>query len=147
VAGSQLFGRFGAGEKEAVTQALHTANIYDLKDRLITTLSGGQRQRVFIARALVNHPTVLILDEPFTGVDIATQRSFYDFLEYLNREQGITIILVTHDMDVVTTEAHSVLCLNQSMLCFDHASTINADHLLQQMYGKPVTHVHNHTHI
>jgi zinc transport system ATP-binding protein len=70
---------------------------------------------VFIARALVNRPTLLLLDEPTTGVDHETQEHFYDMLGGFNRGEGITIVLVTHDIGVVDKHVSRVACLNQRL--------------------------------
>jgi zinc transport system ATP-binding protein len=81
----------------------------------IGRLSGGQQQRVFIARALVTSPKILFLDEPTTGVDTETQTSFYDLLDRLNRQEGLTIVLITHDIGIVNKHVTSVACLNQRL--------------------------------
>ncbi|MCK7480425.1 MAG: ATP-binding cassette domain-containing protein [Candidatus Moduliflexus flocculans] len=82
----------------------------------IGRLSGGQQQRAFIARALVTSPRILFLDEPTTGVDAGTQDSFYDMLDRLNRSEGLTIVLVTHDIGIVNKHVTSVACLNQRLV-------------------------------
>jgi len=79
----------------------------------IGKLSGGQQQRVFIARAIVNQPHILFLDEPTAGVDAETQEHFYDMLDDLNTKESITIVLVTHDIGVVNKHVSQVACLNQ----------------------------------
>ncbi len=81
----------------------------------IGRLSGGQQQRAFIARALVTSPRILFLDEPTTGVDAGTQDSFYEMLDRLNRNEGLTIVLVTHDIGIVNKHVTSVACLNQRL--------------------------------
>ncbi|RLA79758.1 MAG: zinc ABC transporter ATP-binding protein, partial [Epsilonproteobacteria bacterium] len=80
-----LFSRESQEDKEAVNSAMSKMNILDLKDKMVGTLSGGQRQRVMIARALASNPEILILDEPNTGVDMASQKSFYKLLQKLNK--------------------------------------------------------------
>ncbi len=87
----------GGGDPDAVDQALETMGIVDLKKRLIGDLSGGQQQRVLLARALVNRPDLLILDEPTTALDPETREHFYALLETVNRSDGTTVLLVTHD--------------------------------------------------
>jgi zinc transport system ATP-binding protein len=84
-------------------------------DWRIGKLSGGQQQRVFIARAIVNQPHILFLDEPTTGVDAETQERFYDMLDDFNRKESITIVLVTHDIGVVNKHVSQVACLNQTL--------------------------------
>lgn len=99
-----------------IDKALEKVDMKGIKDRRIGELSGGQQQRVFIARAVVNQPEILILDEPTTGVDAATQTHFYDMLNLLNKQHGITIVLITHDIGVVTRYVTKVACLNQRLV-------------------------------
>jgi zinc transport system ATP-binding protein len=94
--------------------------IKDLKGRRIGELSGGQQQRAFIARAIVNRPNALFLDEPTAGVDGETQARFYDMLAGLNQREGLTIVLITHDIGVITKHVDKVACLNQRL--FFHGS-------------------------
>ena len=86
-----------------------------LKKRNIGELSGGQQQRVFIARALVSDPELLILDEPTVGVDAENVQSFYQMLDDLNKNLGITLVLVTHDIGTITDKVTHVVCLNKNI--------------------------------
>lgn len=93
-------GRFrfaGKKEKEQVRQALVQVGMEGLGKRLIGRLSGGQQQRILLARALVNQPRLLLLDEPTSGMDEKSTEDFYRLLKTINREQGVTILMVTHD--------------------------------------------------
>lgn len=110
-----LFKRMPKDANEKVYQALQSVGMENFKDRNIGQLSGGQQQRVFIARALISEPKVLILDEPTVGIDHENVQSFYDMLVTLNKEQNITIILVTHDVDTVSNRISHVACLNQTI--------------------------------
>lgn len=106
----------GAKSKEYIDTALAIAGILSLKSRLIGDLSGGERQRVFIARALASQPDILILDEPTAGVDLESQERFYAFIKDLNKTHGLTILFVSHDMDVIAKETSSVLSLNRKLV-------------------------------
>lgn len=143
IARKALFEGMDEGDRQAIKRALDIAKITGLKQQQMSTLSGGQRQRVYIARALASEPKVLILDEPFVGVDIATETEFYDFLKELNEKQGLTIIFVSHDIDVVTEEAKSVLCLNKSVLSFGPADELQEQTAIESLYGKRITHIHH----
>lgn len=93
-------GRFrfaGKKEKEEVRQALILVGMEDFGKRLIGRLSGGQQQRVLLARALVNKPRLLLLDEPTSGMDEKSTEGFYRLLKTINQQQGVTILMVTHD--------------------------------------------------
>ena len=98
-----------------IDRALEQVDMKELKSRRIGELSGGQQQRAFIARAIVNGPDVLFLDEPTAGVDADTQTRFYDMLADLNRNKGLTIALITHDFGLMTRHVNKVACLNQNL--------------------------------
>jgi len=99
-------------DDKLIIAALKTVGMESLRDRRIGELSGGQQQRVFIARALISDPDVLFLDEPTTGIDQATQESFYKLLGELNG-RGITIVLVSHDIGKITRYVTKVASLNR----------------------------------
>jgi zinc transport system ATP-binding protein len=100
----------------AVRSALRQVGMESWQNRAIGSLSGGQQQRIFIARAIVNKPHILILDEPTTGVDAETQSNFYGMLNLLNRQEGITIVQITHDIGIVNKHINRVACLNQRLV-------------------------------
>lgn len=108
--------------RQRVRRALEAVGMAEFAKNSIGRLSGGQQQRVFIARALVTSPQVLFLDEPTTGVDADTQAAFYDMLDRLNKNEGLTIVLVTHDIGIVNKHVNRVACLNQRLVYHgDHA--------------------------
>jgi len=100
----------------SIQKALQQVGMETFKNRHIGGLSGGQQQRVFIARAIVREPHILFLDEPTTGVDAETQEHFYEMLDDLNKNTGITIVLVTHDIGIVNKHVTQVACLNQKLI-------------------------------
>jgi len=132
--------RFGQwltqADRMAIDRAIEIADIGSIRQRLVGELSGGQRQRVFIARALAAEPEVLILDEPATGVDANAQERFYGFLRQLHRDQKLTILLVSHDIDVVEQEVERVLCLKCKMVCHCDVGEFKREHYLHQMDGE-----------
>ena len=105
----------GKGDREKIMEALGKVHMETFAHRRLTELSGGQQQRVFIARAIVNEPDVLFLDEPTTGVDVKAQDEFYDLLGGLN-DHGITIVMVTHDIGVLNKHVKQVACLNRTLV-------------------------------
>ncbi|MDQ3872162.1 MAG: metal ABC transporter ATP-binding protein [Thermoproteota archaeon] len=133
---------------ERINSALKTVGLLFQKDRRVGELSGGQQQRVLIAKAIVNNPKLLILDEPATGIDHETQNIFYSLLKRLNEENRITIILASHDLDAVNRLATSVACINRSM--FFHCKTYeffeNADLLKAYSESSMQAHMHLHNH-
>jgi zinc transport system ATP-binding protein len=112
----QKFPRHPKQEESHISRALQQVGMEEQKNRRIGNLSAGQQQRVFIARALANRPKILILDEPTTGVDAKTQGHFYDMLNTLNEEEGITIVLVTHEVGILNRHVAQVACLNQTLV-------------------------------
>lgn len=132
-------------ELRTLDEALLLAEISHLADRKIGELSGGERQRVFIARALLARPELLILDEPLTGVDTSTQEKFYELLKRLDEEEGIAIILVSHDLEAVTHEVENLLCLHRTLICAGSPKKIDVGNLLEA-YAKKGLIVHNHVH-
>jgi zinc transport system ATP-binding protein len=113
-----LFRMHTKDDARAVTEALKRVEMLDFAERRISQLSGGQQQRVLIARALVAKPDALILDEPTAEVDINAQRAFYALLKRLNKEMKLTIILIMHDIGLVTRLVDKVICLNRTLLCY-----------------------------
>lgn len=130
-----FFEKFAKEDILAVERAMEISGISKYRDTLVGKLSGGERQRVFIARALASEPDVLILDEPTVGVDIGAQKTFYEFLSSLNREQKLTIIFISHDVDAVSQETKTVLCLNHNLVCHGLPQDMLNEHILERLYG------------
>jgi len=128
-----------------VERALEEVGIPDLIHRPLSDLSGGQRQRVFLARALVNQPKLLLLDEPTAGVDVAASESLYSLLRRLNR-QGMTVVLVSHDVGVVAQYVDGVACINRKVVVHDRPEVVLTDTNLAETYGCDVLFFH-HGHI
>lgn len=141
----KLFAKMDDNDRKQIKHALETADIWKQRDSLIGELSGGQRQRAFVARALAGNPRLLLLDEPFTGVDIASQRQFYELLKKLNKDHGLTIIFVSHDLDVISQEVGELLCLNKRLVCQGSPDSIIENNIIENLYGKKITHLH-HSH-
>lgn len=136
--------------KEKIELALETVGLLAQKDRRVGELSGGQQQRVLIAKAMVNDPKLLILDEPATGIDLEMQNKFYSLLKKLNEENKITIIWASHDLDAVNRLATSVACINRSMFFHGKADEFFENPDLLKAYSEASMqahmHLHNHTH-
>lgn len=110
-----LFHLLHAHDHEIVRTSLAQVGMEQYKDKIIGDLSGGQQQRVFIARALATQPEVILLDEPTVGVDSETQASFYQLLTKLNRELDLTLVLISHDIHVISQETTEVACVNKTL--------------------------------
>jgi len=110
------FSRLTSKEDRLIENILSQVGMEGHIQQRIGSLSGGQQQRVFIARAIANSPQVLFLDEPTTGVDKQTQEMFYDMLGHLNKHQGLTIVLITHEIGIINRHINKVACLNQRLI-------------------------------
>ncbi len=99
--------------KKRVFKALKTVGMHKYYKKLIGQLSGGQQQRVFIAKALVNNPQIIFLDEPTVGIDVKAVDSICCLLGELNRKMGITIVMVTHDISSIIYHSNKVLKLSE----------------------------------
>jgi zinc transport system ATP-binding protein len=110
-----LFRFFKKEDSQKVYDALEAVGMGKFSLRNIGELSGGQQQRVFIARALVSEPKLLILDEPTVGVDAENVSAFYQMLADLNKNRGITLLLVTHDVGTISGKVTHVACLNKHL--------------------------------
>jgi zinc transport system ATP-binding protein len=115
VSSRKFLGTKTKDDEEQIRRALEQVGMEAYEGWRIGKLSGGQQQRVFIARAIVNQPRILFLDEPTTGVDAETQERFYDMLDHLNKKEKITIVLITHDIGVVNKHVNQVACLHQTL--------------------------------
>lgn len=102
--------------RERVRQALELVGMAGYGRRLIGALSGGQRQRVLLARALISRPEVMLLDEPTSGMDLQSGENFYRLLAGLNRDYGLTILMVGHDVDRICSYVSTLYCLEEGTL-------------------------------
>lgn len=132
-------------DQELVKEALEKVGMADFSNTLIGDLSGGQQQRVLIARALASEPEILFLDEPTVGVDINAQEQFYGLLRKLNKDLSLTLVLVSHDIDVVAHETTEVACLNRTLVYHGTPKEFIKEKNLARLYGKGVKFiVHGH---
>lgn len=128
-------------------QVIDMLNINPVLDQTFVTLSGGQQQKVLVAMTLLKDPDLLILDEPSVGVDVQAQNAFYDVLNTLNDDHDITIILISHDVGMVSDHTEEVICINRSICCQGPTEAIPT--LLKETYGdefKIFDHIGGHDH-
>ena len=138
-----MMGRYGhlgwlrrprAVDHAIVTRSLEQMQITDLARVPIGELSGGQQQRVFLARALAQEPHILLMDEPFTGVDATTQQTMLDLLEQL-RAQSVTVLVSTHDLNLAATRFDLVLLLNRRVIAFGNAAHVFTPEHITHAFG------------
>ncbi len=120
--------------RQAAREILDRLGIGHLMHRHIRNLSGGQQQRAFIARALIRRPDLLLLDEPTTGVDVATRHDVLHLLHELNHD-GIAIVLTTHDLNAVAAHLPSLVCLNRRVIAAGTPREVLEPSVLRRLYG------------
>jgi zinc transport system ATP-binding protein len=130
-----LFPRLSPGKRKRVEEVLGMVGMASLAGRMIGELSGGQKQRVFIARAIVGEPRLLLLDEPTTGVDAAARDEFYRLLFDLMKGLSLTIILASHDLEVVPTQVDEIVCVNQKVFVHAAPDEIKDTEVFREAYG------------
>lgn len=133
--GLGLFKRPRKADKEAALQALDRVGMLPFADRQIGQLSGGQQQRLFIARALVQNAELLLLDEPFAGVDLTTEKSMIDLLKKL-KESGKTVFVVHHDLPTVEEYFDWVILLNTRLVAAGPVEEVFTKENLSYAFGK-----------
>ena len=119
---------YSKADQEQAMQHMERLGIGDFKKRSFSALSGGQQQRVLLARALCATDKLLLLDEPVTGLDPLVTEELYQLIVQLNRDLGVTIIMVSHDISSATQYADKILHINQSLLFYgDTKSYVNTE--------------------
>lgn len=124
---------------EAIPAALARVELgTDILRTPIGTLSGGQFQRLLVAFALLAEPTVLLLDEPTAGVDEPGQLRLNETVRRLQAEQGVTVLMISHELSVVFRYATEVLCLSRDHRCFGLPQKVLTPEILAEVYGQPI---------
>ena len=142
-----MMGRYGymnllrmpsARDRRRVMESLERVGLSNLRNRQIGELSGGQKKRAFLARALAQEGKVILLDEPFTGVDIKTEKQIIDLLLQL-RQEGHTILVSTHDLASISTFCDRIILLNRTILAEGPTEdTFTEENLAMTFGGLPV---------
>jgi len=138
---------------DRIDDALKEVGASVLKDSQLFALSGGELQRVLLARALIQEPQLLVLDEPAQGVDVNGQAELYRLIADIRDRHGCGILLVSHDLHLVMSATDEVICLNQHVCCHGHPEQVSNDPAYLELFGKKdaetlavYTHHHNHSH-
>jgi ABC-type Mn2+/Zn2+ transport system ATPase subunit len=141
-----MMGRYGymnrlriprSPDRRAVQASLERVEMWAMRDRQIGELSGGQKKRTFFARALAQQGSILLLDEPFAGVDIKTEKMMIHLLLEL-RQAGHTILISTHDLGSITTFCDQVVLINRSILAYGNTSEVFTEENLSRTFGGAV---------
>ena len=126
--------RPGRHDREVVRNCLEQVGMWQRRSDLVTELSGGQRQRVFVARALAQEANLLLLDEAFSGVDVASQEDLVAILRQL-RDQGRTVLMATHDLTGLAQRFDEVVCLNRHVCAYGPPDVAFTPEVLAELYG------------
>lgn len=142
-----LFQAIAREDKQLANAALEEVGMTAFRQRLIPDLSGGELQRVFIARALASEPEIILLDEPTIGIDQRARAEFYALLKRFNRERRLTLVLVSHDVDMVVKEARHIACLDRALVCHSLPGEFLAHSESSKLFKervKIIAHTHQH---
>jgi len=138
--------RFDRSDAAAVERTLEWMSISNIRNKLVGELSGGLRQRVLLARALVNEPELLVLDEPTTALDPETREHFYTLLYDMNRERKTTVILITHDTGTIGHYASRLLYLDKRLIFYGGFDEFCASEEMTGFFGEHGQHLVCHRH-
>lgn len=121
-------------DRQAVIESIRVVGLEGLEKRLIGELSGGQQKRAFLARALCRETRILLLDEPTAGLDIPAQNAFMDLLSGLKEDLGLSVVFVSHDVNVLAQHADEMACINRSMHLHGKPGDVIGSARLQEAY-------------
>ena len=124
----------GRRDREIVRDCLDRVDLWDKRKSLVTELSGGQRQRVFIARALAQEASIILLDEAFSGVDVGAQEGIVEVLQTL-RDEGRVVLLATHDLTNMAQRFDQILCINHHICAQGPPDVAFTPEVLEELYG------------
>jgi zinc transport system ATP-binding protein len=146
LAGRRLPRKLTPEDRQTIEKTLETMGITALRKRIIGELSGGQQQRVLLARAVVGGPELLILDEPTTALDPETREKFYTLLRDLNRDRGVTVILVTHDTSSIGTYASRFIYVDKEIIFDGTFDDFCHSEEMTNLFGEYAQHLICHRH-
>lgn len=139
------FFRFKKVSDEKITKITNLVGLEpSILEKQFGTLSTGQFQKMLIAWGLVDEPGVLLFDEPTSGIDIGGQETIYSLLHRFWKDRNLTIVLVTHDLNIVWEHADNVLCLNKDYVCYGKPNEILTPQMLGELYGTGVRFYKHH---
>jgi zinc transport system ATP-binding protein len=131
-------------ERENILSLVGLEGESDFLKKKLGVLSGGQLQRVLIAFALLDNPEVLLFDEPTSGIDISSEETIYSLLHRLQDTKNLTILLISHELQVVYRYADNVLCLNKEKICLGSPEETLDKESLKKVFGKEAGFYHHH---
>ena len=146
----QRFLSLTGNNNKTIQKALTRTGVDHVYNSPLHSLSGGELQRVLLARALLNKPHILVLDEPVQGVDTNGQRELYQLITDLRDEQGCSVLMISHDLHLVMASTDQVICLNQHVCCSGHPHQVKQHPAYLRLFGgesvELAVYTHNHDH-
>lgn len=140
-------------DEEQIDRVLTELRIAHLEQSPMNSISGGEMQRALLARALLNEPHLLILDEPAQGVDLAGQVELYQLIGKIRDRQNCGVLMISHDLQLVMSATDEVVCLNHHVCCHGEPEQVSSDPAFVELFGADIsrglalyTHDHNHEH-
>lgn len=131
-------------KKNTISDTLRLVDLQNFMSRQLCSLSGGQLQRILIARALIRKPKLLILDEPEAGIDVLAGQKFYELLQNLVKNEGLTVLISTHEIEIVRSFSDQVLCVNKSLICKGKPKEAITAETLNKMFSTNIS-FHRHS--
>jgi len=128
----------GDKEERRKREVIRDFGIDRFHDRRIGDLSGGEMQRVLIARAVIGHPKLLLLDEATSGIDIEGVKDFYEMIELARTHYGMTVVMISHEINAVYKFADKIVCLNRNMVCEGAPDKTLTPEIMEKLYGGEV---------
>ena len=119
-------------------EVLREVGVNAFMDKRLGELSGGQMQRLLMAKAMLKEPRLLMLDEATSGVDMAAEMTFFELIEHVNEEHGVTIVLISHEVQMVYKFATQILCLNKDLVCNGRPKEAITQEVLEKLHGKNI---------
>ncbi|MDR0953240.1 MAG: metal ABC transporter ATP-binding protein [Elusimicrobiota bacterium] len=137
---------FNKIDNKKTQEVMAKTNCLEYKNKLFYELSGGQQQRVLLARAIINNPALIILDEPSTALDASSRGSFFDLISNLNKKDGATILLITHDMAEIGKYINKFFILDKKIIFYGDKQTFCKSPEVANHFGPYTQHIMDHLH-
>jgi ABC-type Mn2+/Zn2+ transport system ATPase subunit len=134
----EFLGFIKAANRPWRSEVLEESGVNTFMDSRLGELSGGQLQRLLIAKAMLKEPRLLMLDEPTSGVDAAAEMTFFELIEHVNKEHAVTVMLISHEVQMVYKFASQILCLNRDLVCDGRPKEAITQEVLERLYGKSI---------
>lgn len=135
------------GDERHISRAIKDVGLNKpILSQTLGSLSGGQLQRTLIAQAIINDPSILILDEPSTGIDITGEAAFMDVIKHLNQVHKTTVLIVSHEISMISRAVDDVICLNKKLMCFGPPRKTLSEKQLEKVFGEESSLYRHHKH-